>query len=192
MEVVSAPSTSIGRRIAAMHHLWQLSVADLTVEQVNHFERPGVLPLSFSLLHFIRGEDGVISTMVLEEPTIWESGNWREKVGSNVDAAPRGTPMEVAESIRFQDMEAWREYQTAVFQRTEALLAGGKLDWDREMFGGKLNPAMATSVLGLLVGPDGPARLIDVVEAFIYQHGLRHLGEIDHARAVAGLSGVSS
>ena len=175
-----------------MHHLWQLSVADLTVERVNHFERPGVLPLSFSLLHFIRGEDGVVSIMLLEEPTLWESGNWREKVGSNVDAAPRGTPMEVAESIRFQDMDAWREYQTAVFQRTEALLAGGALDWDKEMFGGTLNPAMATSFLGLLVGPEGPARMIDVIEAFIYQHGLRHLGEVDHARAVAGLSGVSS
>jgi hypothetical protein len=186
------PSSPISRRIGSMHELWQRSVEDLSLEQANHFERPGVLPLTFSLLHFVRGEDGVVSTMILEESTLWESGGWKDKVGSNVDAAPRGTPMEVAESIRFQDLDAWRRYQSAVFQRTEGLLTSGMIDWEKIMFDGKLPGGMLTSFLGQIVGPEGPARLIDVIEAFIYQHGLRHLGEIDHARAVAGMQGVST
>jgi hypothetical protein len=168
-----------------------MSVADLTVEQVNHHERPGVLPITFSLLHLVRGEDNVVSSMILNEPTLWERGGWREKVGSNLDAAPRGTPMAVAEGIRFSDMDAWRAYQTAVFERTEAQLVNKALDWEQVLFGGTLPPAMAGSFLAFMVGPEGPARLIDVVEAFIYQHAIRHLGEIDHARALVGLGGVS-
>jgi hypothetical protein len=99
--------------------------------------------------------------------------------------------MAVAEGIRFSDMDAWRAYQTAVFERTEAQLVNEALDWEQVLFGGTLPPAMAGSFLAFMVGPEGPARLIDVVEAFIYQHAIRHLGEIDHARALVGLGGVS-
>ena len=186
-----SPSTPLEQRIKAVHRLWQMSVADLTVEQVNHHERPGVLPITFSLLHLVRGEDNVVSSMILNEPSLWERGGWREKVGSNLDAAPRGTPMAVAEGIRFSDMDVWRAYQTAVFERTEEELANEALDWEQVLFGGTLPPAMAGSFLAFIVGPEGPARLIDVVEAFIYQHGIRHLGEMDHARAMVGLGGVS-
>lgn len=173
-----------------MHHLWQLSVADLTVEHVNHHERSGVLPIAFSLLHYVRGEDTNISVRILEEPTIWESGNWLDKVGSTVDAAPRGTPMDVAESIRFADMDAWRAYQTAVFERTEAAIIGTDIDWDRVDYQ-TLPPQVEGSFLWQITGPTGPARLVDIIEAFVFQHGIRHLGEIDHARALVGLRGVS-
>jgi hypothetical protein len=33
--------------------------------------------------------------------------------------------------------------------------------------------------------------VIDVVEAWIYQHGIRHAGELEHARALVGLGGVA-
>jgi hypothetical protein len=174
-----------------MHRLWQKAAADLTVEQVNHHERSGVLPITFSLLHFVRGEDNNISKLILNEPTIWESGNWREKIGSTVDEAPRGTPMAVSEGIRFSDMDAWRAYQTSVFERTEATLAGGSIDWDRDLYGGALPPAMEGSFLWHMLGPDEIPKLVDGIEGFIYQHGIRHLGEIEHARALVGLGGTS-
>ena len=31
----------------------------------------------------------------------------------------------------------------------------------------------------------------DVLDGFIFQHGIRHLGEIEHARSLLGLQGVS-
>jgi hypothetical protein len=143
-----------------MHRLWQKAAADLTVEQVNHHERSGVLPITFSLLHFVRGEDNNISKLILNEPTIWESGNWRA-------------------------------YQTSVFERTEATLAGGSIDWDRDLYGGALPPAMEGSFLWHMLGPDEIPKLVDGIEGFIYQHGIRHLGEIEHARALVGLGGTS-
>ena len=48
---------SIIQRIGAAHALWQQGVADLTLAQVNHFERPGVLPIAFTLMHYVVGED---------------------------------------------------------------------------------------------------------------------------------------
>ena len=42
-----------------------------------------------------------------------------------------------------------------------------------------------------LVAGDGPVCLGDLMDAFLYQHGIRHLGEIEHARSLVGLGGVS-
>ena len=33
---------------------------------------------------------------------------------------------------------------------------------------------------------------LDATECWIYQHGLRHMGEIEHARALVGLQGMTS
>ena len=35
-------------------------------------------------------------------------------------------------------------------------------------------------------------RKLDVLECFVYQHGLRHMGEIEHGRALVGLKGMTS
>jgi len=32
----------------------------------------------------------------------------------------------------------------------------------------------------------------DALECWIYQHALRHMGEIEHARALVGLTGMTS
>ena len=45
---------------------------------------------------------------------------------------------------------------------------------------------------GLIVGPGNPIRKLEVLECFIYQHGLRHMGEIEHGRALVGLGGMTS
>jgi hypothetical protein len=48
---------------------------------------------------------------------------------------------------------------------------------------------MRSGFLGLLSG-DGQVILGDLMTAFLYQHGMRHLGEIEHGRALIGLQGV--
>ena len=35
-------------------------------------------------------------------------------------------------------------------------------------------------------------RRLEVLECFVYQHGLRHMGEIEHGRALVGLQGMTS
>lgn len=182
---------SIVRRIAAAHALWQLGVADLTLAQVNHVERAGVLPLSFTLMHFVVGEDRNAARYLGAGALLWDEQEWAERVGLVGEAPLRGTPMADAERIRLGDVDAWRLYQTAVFARTESALDALPLSRFAEKAMDR--PPAATlkgSFLGLIV-PEGDPRISDVCEAYLFQHAVRHLGELEHARALVGLGGLS-
>lgn len=183
---------SLVRRVAAMHALWQQGVADLTTDQVNHFERPGVLPIAFTLLHFVVGEDRNVTRYVLGDGALlWDDERWATRVGLLGEPPVRGTPMSVAEQVRLGDVDAWRAYQTAVFARTERALAALPLTRFAET-AMQRPPAdkMKGSFLALIV-PEGDPKLVDVCEAYLFQHGVRHLGELEHARALVGLGGLS-
>lgn len=177
------------RRVRAMHTLWDRALEDMTLEQVNHHERPGVLPITFSLFHFVQGEDRAIAERILGEPMIW-SAPWAERTGIAAESLKRGTPVAVAEQVRLQDLDAWRTYQRAVFSRTEAALAAMPDDRWAEVLYPQVPEPLAGGFISLLAG-DGPVRLGDLMDVFIYQHGMRHLGEIEHGRALVGLGGVS-
>jgi hypothetical protein len=116
------PWAFLRRRVAPMHSLWQRAISDLTLAQVNHHERDCVVPLAFSFLHLVTTEDRVINSALNGGAQIWESGDWATRVGGEVPVVRRGAPLELAESIRFGDLDAFREYQTAVFAQTEAVL----------------------------------------------------------------------
>jgi hypothetical protein len=183
---------SLQRRIEAMHELWRLGTSALTLEQVNHHERPGVLPIAFTLMHAVRSEDNSISRSVLDEPTLWERDGWAERVGVSVPDVGRGTPVEEAERSHVRDLDAWRAYQSSVFARTELALSFLPAERFSERPLGNTLPDWASgSLLSLVVAPGQPATLIDLLECFVYQHGIRHLGELEHARALVGLGGVT-
>lgn len=182
---------SIVRRISAVHALWQQGVADLTIQQVNHFERAGVLPIGFTLLHCVVGEDRNAARYLGAGALLWDEQSWAERVGLVGEPPVRGTPMQVAERIRLADLDAWRVYQTAVFARTQRALATLPLGRFAEKAMDR-PPAdkLKGSFLALLV-PEGEIRVSDVCEAYIFQHAVRHLGELEHARALVGLGGLS-
>jgi ABC-type cobalamin/Fe3+-siderophores transport system ATPase subunit len=182
---------SIARRIAAVHALWQQGVSDLTVEHVNHLERAGVLPVAFSLMHFVVGEDRNAARYLNAGVMLWDEQAWAKRVGLVGQPPVRGTPMADAELIRLGDMDAWRAYQSAVFARTERALAALPL----ERFAQKAMdrpPAdkLKGAFIALLV-PEGEFHVSDVCEAYLFQHAVRHLGELEHARALVGLGGLS-
>lgn len=93
---------------------------------------------------------------------------------------------------RIGDLAAFTNYQRDVFARTEAWLA-------------ELDPTALTKVLvtrpfpdqiastysARVAGPEG-ITVLDAIECWLYQHGLRHMGEIEHARALVGLGGMTS
>lgn len=174
-----------------MHQLWESSVADLTADQMNHQERPGVLPISFSLFHFVLGEDRNASLYLLEETSVWEQDDWPRRLDATIPAVRRGTPVSIAEGARIGNAGAWREYQTAVFSRTEqAMAAQPPGRYNHELFP-SLPDTLQQSFLGTVLEPGEPVHLGELLDGFVYQHGLRHLGEIDHARSLLGLTGVS-
>lgn len=180
----------IGARMSAMNGMLQTAVRDLTLDQVNHRERPGVLSIAFSLAHVVGGQDRSVARYVDGGPTLWESGTWGERVGYTGELPSRGTALKVAEAIQFKDLDAWREYQTGVFARTDSAIANTPLERFNEIAIADRPPDTAGSFLFALV-PTGAVRLIDLVEAYLFQHAARHLGEIEHARALVGAGGIS-
>ena len=184
--------TSLRNRIRAMNTLWERAVSDLTLEKVNHHERAGVLPMAFSFSHFMRAQDQSISGPFLRGPTLWDAGGWAQKIGVNVDRLGREETVEEMEQIRFQDIDALRAYQSQVIARTHDVVAHVTEDELATVLLPQLPPNMQGIYCALVIGPGGPLRKLEVLECFVYQHGLRHMGEIEHGRALVGLGGMTS
>jgi hypothetical protein len=182
---------SIAARVAAVHTLWQQGVSDLTLAQVNHLERAGVLPIAFTLMHYVVGEDRNVARYLGADPMLWDQQGWAKRVGLVGEPPQRGTPMADAERIRLGDVDAWRAYQSAVFARTErALQALPPARFAEKAMDRPPADKLKGSFLGLLV-PEGEIRIAHVCEAYLFQHAVRHLGELEHARALVGLGGLS-
>lgn len=181
---------SLRRRLRAMHSLWEEAVATMTLEQVNHVERDPVLPIAFSLFHFAQIEDGSAS-MLGAGPMVYDR-SWGDRIGLAI--ADHGKERTVAEMMgqRIGDYAAFTEYMGRVFAKTEDWLAGLDGQALHEVVVARpLPPGIASTFSARVAGEPGLTRL-DAVECWIYQHGLRHMGEVEHARALVGLGGMTS
>ena len=181
--------SDLAQRVRALHGLWDRGVADLTLEQLNHVERPGILPIAFTLVHYVRGEDNTAVDLLGADGQLWDRHVARIRF-EGVDPR-RGTPLADAEQVRIGDAGAWRAYQSAVFERTEGLLSDAdEALLDTVMFDGTRPDSLQGGFLGAYVS-EGPIRRRHALEAWIFQHGSRHLGELEHARALVGLGGLT-
>ena len=181
---------SLRRRMRAMHSLWEDAVATMDLAQVNHVERDEVLPIAFSLFHFVQIEDGS-ATMLGAGPMIYDDG-WAARMGLAI--ADHGKHKTVEEMVhqRLGDYDAFRAYLTAAFDKTESWLAGlDPATLTDVIVARPFPPNIASTYSARVAGEDGITRL-DATECWIYQHGLRHMGEIEHARALVGLQGMTS
>ncbi|MBK9179410.1 MAG: DinB family protein [Acidimicrobiales bacterium] len=181
---------SLQRRMAAMHSLYYQAVDTMGIEHVNHVEREGVLPIAFSLFHFTNMEDASFMLITGQAP-VW-GDEWQSRVRMAID--DHGKELTVAEMIHQQvgDYDEFRAYQRAVFERTEGWLA--RLDpaeLNRIVIPRPLPDQLASTYSARVAGPDG-ITVLDAAECWIYQHGLRHMGEIELARGLVGLGGMTS
>jgi len=183
---------SLRNRIRALNALWQRAISDLTLEQVNHQERAGVLPMAFSFSHYIRSQDQSISGPFLSQQPLWVNAGWAAKVGIGVDALGREESVEEMQGQRFGDLDAWKAYQSDVFERTNGVLETITADSLAEVLMPQLPPNMQQTFCSMVIGPGAPLRRLEVLECFVYQHGLRHMGEVEHGRALVGLQGMTS
>jgi len=183
---------SLRNRIRAMNALWGRCLEDMTLDHVNYQERDRVLPIAFSLSHYIRAQDQAVSRPFLGEAPAWDTGGWAAKVGVTVDALGREESVDEMQHIRFSDLDAWRAYQASVIERTSAVLATVDEATLAQVLIPRLPPNMQNIFCAMVIGPDAPLRKLEVLECFVYQHGLRHMGEIEHGRALVGLQGMTS
>jgi hypothetical protein len=181
---------SLRRRMRAMHSLWEDAVSTMGVEQVNHVERERVLPIAFSLFHFVHIED-FSATMLGAGPMVYdEAYGTRMQLAIADDGKHRS--VEEMTGQRIGDYAAFGGYMSDVFTKTESWLASV----DEESLGDVIvappfPPQIASTYSARVAGTSGITRL-DATECWIYQHGLRHMGEIEHARALVGLQGMTS
>ncbi len=79
-----------------------------------------------------------------------------------------------------------------MFARTHAHLASiDASELDRVVIPHPFPPQIASTYSARVAGTEG-ITVLDGFECWIYQHGLRHMGEIELARGLVGLNGMTS
>jgi hypothetical protein len=181
---------SLRRRMRVMHSLWEEAVATMNLEQVNHVEREPVLPIAFSLFHFTQIEDGS-ATLLGAGPMIYEDP-WAERMQLTI--ADHGKHKTVDEMVgqRIGDYDVFKDYMRLVFEKTESWLAGLDPATLTDVIVQRPFPPQIVTTFSARVADDVGITRLDATECWIYQHGLRHMGEIEHARALVGLQGMTS
>jgi len=181
---------SLRRRMRALFSLYEEATATMSVEQVNHREREGVLPMAFSLFHYVNMHDGAFMILTGEAPIYNET--WIQRIRPEI--ADHGKHRTVQE-MQFQqigDYPAFIEYMKAVFARTEKWLAGLSMaDLTRVVMTRPFAPQIASTFSARVAGEPG-ITVLDGIECWMYQHGLRHMGEIELSRSFVGLTGLTS
>jgi hypothetical protein len=182
---------SLRNRVRAMNTLWLRAIADLTPDQINHHERSGVLPLAFSFVHFVRAQDMVVSRFILSTLPLWELEEWAQRSAIRVEQLGREETVAEMEHQQIGNLDAFRAYLAKVVDRSDAALE----ETTAEELGGVvidvLPVDMENSYCALVVGRGSAVRKLEVWECFVYQHGLRHMGEVEHGRSLVGLNGMT-
>jgi len=181
---------SLRRRMRALHSLYEDAVTTMTIEHVNHFERDGVLPIAFCLFHITNMMDASFLMMTGRSP-IWNA-EWQARVQMAIDDHGKHRTVDEMVHQRIGDYDAFQEYMAAVFARTEGWLSDlDPAELRRLVIPRPFPPQIASTYSARVAGPEG-ITLLDATECWIYQHGLRHMGEIELARGLVGLQGMTS
>ena len=181
---------SLQRRMRTMHGLYYQATSSMDLEHVNHFEREGVLPIAFSLFHYTNMEDASFM-LISGMPPIWNP-EWQARVRMTVNDHGKHRTVDEMVHQRIGDLDAFVEYMRAVFGRTSAWLKD--LDpaaLDRVVITRPFPPQIASTFSARVAGEPG-LTVLDGIECWLYQHGLRHMGEIELARGLVGLEGMTS
>jgi hypothetical protein len=181
---------SLQRRMKALHSLYDQALSTMTIDHVNHFEREGVLPIAFSLFHITNMIDSSFMLITGQMP-VWND-EWNARVMPAI--ADHGKHKTVDEMIgqRIGNYEAFQEYLQIVFNRVHEWLAQLRPEeLTRVVIARPFPPQVASTYSARVAGEVG-ITVLDAVECWIYQHGLRHMGEIEFARGLVGLGGMTS
>jgi DinB family protein len=173
----------------AMHSLWREATDDMDAAMANHVERPGVLPIAFTLFHMAGLEDRSLVKLAGRPPLF--SQEWADRIQLGVPDHGKERSVEEMMGQRIGDYDAFRDYQRAVFGKTEAWLSTldpGSLA--EVLKAPPFPPDLAHTFSARAAGRAGITRW-DGIECWVFQHGIRHMGELEHARALVGLGGLT-
>ncbi len=181
---------SLQRRMKALFSLYDDAIDSMDLEHVNHFEREGVVPIAFCLFHYANVHDASFMLLSGQQP-LWND-EWQARVGLTINDHGKHRTVDEMVHQRIGDLDAFAEYMRAVYARTSAWLE--QLDpseLERVVIPRPFPPQIATTFSARVAGEQG-VTVLDGVECWLYQHGLRHMGEIEMARGLVGLGGMTS
>lgn len=181
---------SLRRRFRAMHSLYEDATASMTLEQVNHREKPRVMPIAFSLFHYVNMQDA--SFMILSGEPFICNDEILDAINPTIRDHGKHKTVEEMDVQQIGNYEAFIDYMNKVFARTEKWLAQlDPAELNRVLLVRPFGPAIENTYSARVAGPDG-LTVLDGIECWLYQHGLRHMGEIELARGFVGLEGMTS
>jgi hypothetical protein len=182
--------SSLSRRLRTVHSLYYEACSTMDLEQVNRVVVPGVLPIAFSLVHQLLIEDG--SVVFLGGPVPQMSEEWAARMGLAINDPGKEKSVDEMMKQRIGDYPAFLEFQRLVFSTTEDFVTGiDPTTFADVVVAYPYGPTLSQTFSARVGGEQGITRS-DALECWIYQHALRHMGEIEHARALVGLSGMTS
>jgi hypothetical protein len=182
--------SSLLRRVRAVHSLYDEACTTMDLEQVNRVADPRALPIAFSLVHQVLIEDG--SVVFIGGPARLYNERWAARLGLGVNDPGKEKSVEEMMHQRIGDYEAFLEFQRQVFAATEAYIANVDPATLGEIIVHSPYGPTIVQTFSARVGGDAGISRSDALECWIYQHALRHMGEIEHARALVGLTGMTS
>jgi hypothetical protein len=163
--------------LRAAHRMLDQAADTMTADQLNFRPQEGGVTPFFSLWHYVRTEDNIINFVTQGKPTVWLEGGYDQKFGLHRTAQGTGMTEEQAREIRIEDVDLWREYQAKVWQATSAFLDTLEAeDMERRR---------------VTIKPVGEMSLWNGLNGMCLSHAYRHVGEIEYARGVQGLGGLT-
>ena len=94
-----------------------------TDEQLHFVPEHGSHSIAWCLWHTARIEDLIINARVRGEAPVWNE-QWAERIGVPADGFGTGQSDEDAQQLHIDSMDAFAEYQAAVWAQTAAFLDG--------------------------------------------------------------------
>lgn len=162
----------------------------MTLEQVNTVVAPTSLPIAFSLVHQVLLEDG--SVVFTGGPAPQFTPAWAQRLQLGVLDHGKERTVEEMMDQRIGDFAAFRTFQRLVFDATERYVASiDPATFEEIIVATPYGPTIANTFSARVGGDRGITRS-DALECWVYQHALRHMGEIEHARSLVGLHGMTS
>lgn len=144
-----------------------------TPEQLNFVPERGSHSIAWCLWHTSRIEDLIIGARVLGQSPIWND-DWAKRTGLPLEGTGNGLSDEDSQKIRITDLDAFAEYQQAVWDQTTRYLEGATdEDLERQV------PAR-----------EGTETVGEAISLHLLGHFNGHRGEINTLRGMQGMPTV--
>lgn len=163
--------------LKSMHEMLDQAVTEMTADQWNYWPAEGGVSAFFSLWHYVRTEDNIVQFVIQRKSTSWLDGGFDTEFDLHRTAQGTGMTPEQAMAVQMVDTSRWLDYQTEVWAATDVYLQS-------------INVADLHST-EVTIKPVPPMSLWQGLFGMCLTHGYRHVGEIEHARGLVGLGGLS-